>query len=66
MRPLVISRMLATTALESTPPERNTPSGTSLSRRSRTASRRWPRTSAAVSPTDGGGVVAGAPAGSRQ
>ena len=39
MRPPVTSRMLATTTLESTPPDRNAPSGTSLSRRSRTASR---------------------------
>jgi hypothetical protein len=41
--------MLATTALESTPPDRNTPSGTSLSRRSRTASRKPARTAAALS-----------------
>jgi hypothetical protein len=39
MRPPVTSRMLATTMLESTPPERNAPSRTSLSSRSRTASR---------------------------
>ncbi len=38
-RPLVTSRMLATTTLESTPPDRNAPRGTSLSSRSRTASR---------------------------
>ena len=38
-RPLVTSRMLATTTLESTPPDRNAPSGTSLSSRRRTASR---------------------------
>ena len=33
------SRMLAATTLESTPPDRNAPSGTSLTSRSRTASR---------------------------
>ena len=66
MRPLVTSRMLATTALESTPPDRKTPSGTSLSRRSRTASRRWLRTSVAVSSTDDCGTDAETLAGSRQ
>jgi hypothetical protein len=49
--------MLATTALESTPPDRNTPSGTSLSRRSRTASRSPTRIAAALS----SGVTRGPP-----
>ena len=44
IRPLVTSRMLATTTLESTPPDRNAPTGTSLSRRRRTASRTSRRT----------------------
>ena len=51
MRWLVTSRMLATTALESMPPLRKTPKGTSLSRRSRTASRSTWRTRAAASGT---------------
>ena len=62
IRPEVTSRMLATTALESTPPERNTPSGTSLSRRRRTASRNPARTAAALSSrlAPGPGDAAGA------
>ncbi len=42
IRWLVVCRMQATTALESMPPLRNTPNGTSLSRRSATASHKYP------------------------
>jgi hypothetical protein len=44
--PAPISRIIATTALESMPPERNAPSGTSETRRLRTASRSRSRSSA--------------------
>ena len=66
IRPDVTSRMLATTALESTPPDRKTPSGTSLSRRKRTASRRPARTVAALSSREARGPVVATAAGSCQ
>ena len=66
MRPLVTSRMLATTTLESTPPERNAPSGTSLSSRSRTASRISPRTAWPSSRASSPANMVGVPTGSDQ
>ena len=66
MRPLVTSRMQATTTLESTPPDRNAPSGTSLSRRRRTASRTSPRTASASSRASSPANIVGVPAGSAQ
>ena len=47
--------IIATTALESTPPDRNAPSGTSATRRMRTASRRRSISSWVTSPVTGWG-----------
>ena len=65
-RPTFSSRMHATITLESTPPLRKTPSGTSASSRARTASRTACRTRARSSSAGTAVADAGVPAGSVQ